>query len=153
MLSQLLVEMDGVQEMQGVVVIAATNRADMIDTALLRPGRFDKIVYVPNPDKKTRVKILEIHVKGRPLSRGIDLAKIAEKVEGFSGADVSAIPDIAISLALHEYLQRYPTPEEAATHSSSAVISLRHLEDAVKKIRTQRETKPGERIATLMQYR
>ena len=153
MLSQLLAEMDGVQEMQGVVVIAATNRADMIDTALLRPGRFDKIVYVPNPDDKTRVKILEIHVKGRPLSRGIDLAKIAEKVEGFSGADVSAIPDIAMSLVLHEYLQRYPTPEEAATHSSSAVISLRHLEDAVKKIRTQRETKPGERVATLMQYR
>ncbi|HEX9317783.1 MAG TPA: CDC48 family AAA ATPase [Nitrososphaeraceae archaeon] len=153
MLSQLLTEMDGVQEMQGVVVIAATNRADMIDTALLRPGRFDKIVYVPNPDKKTRVRILEIHTKGKPLSRGIDLAKIAEKVEGFSGADVSAIPNIAISLVLHEYLQKYPTPEEAAKHSSDAVISLRHFEDAVKKIKTQRETKPGEPVATLMHYR
>src|SRR6266540_2755111 len=153
MLSQLLTEMDGVQEMQGVVVIAATNRADMIDTALLRPGRFDKIVYVPNPDKKTRVRILEIHTKGKPLSRGIDLAKIAEKVEGFSGADVSAIPNIAISLVLHEYLQKYPTPEEAAKHSSEALVSLRHFEDAVRKIMIQRETKPGEPVATLMHYR
>jgi transitional endoplasmic reticulum ATPase len=152
MLSQLLTEMDGVQEMQGVVVIAATNRADMIDTALLRPGRFDKIVYVPNPDKKTRVKILEIHTKGKPLSREIDLTKIAEKTEGFSGADVSAIPNIAISLVLHEYLQKYPIPEEAAKHSSEALVSLRHFEDAVRKIKIQRETKPKEPVASMAHY-
>jgi transitional endoplasmic reticulum ATPase len=152
MLSQLLTEMDGVQELQGVVVIAATNRADMIDTALLRPGRFDKIVYVPNPDKKTRVKILEIHTKGKPLSRDIDLNKIAEKTEGFSGADVTAIPNIAISLVLHEYLQKYPTPEDAAKYSSEALVSLRHFEDAVTKIKVQRETKPKEPVASMAQY-
>src|SRR2546428_2919192 len=84
MLSQLLTEMDGVQEMQGVMVVAATNRADMIDTALLRPGRFDRIVYVPNPDRNTRVRILEIHTRGKPISRDIDLSKIAEHTEGFS---------------------------------------------------------------------
>ncbi len=61
MVSQLLTEMDGIQEIHEVVVLAATNRIDMIDTALLRPGRFDKIVYVPKPDVKTRQKILEIH--------------------------------------------------------------------------------------------
>ena len=82
-LSQLLTEMDGVQQMQGVMVIAATNRVDIIDTALLRPGRFDKIVYVPNPDKNTRFRILEVHTKGKPIGRDIDLMKIAEKTEWF----------------------------------------------------------------------
>ena len=90
MLSQLLTEMDGVQELQGVVVIAATNRVDMIDAALLRPGRFDKIIFVPNPDVNTREKILEIHTKGKPLGQGIDLGKIAKLTEGFSGADVGS---------------------------------------------------------------
>src|SRR6476659_1270031 len=68
-LSQLLTEMDGVQQIQGVMVIAATNRVDIIDTALLRPGRFDKIIYVPNPDKNTRFRILEVHTKGKPIGR------------------------------------------------------------------------------------
>ncbi len=153
MLSQLLTEMDGVQEMQGVMVVAATNRADMIDTALLRPGRFDRIVYVPNPDRNTRVRILEIHTRGKPISRDIDLSKIAEQTEGFSGADVAAVPNTAISLVLHEYLQKYPTPEDAAKHSSDAIVSLRHFEDAVRKIKTQRETKPGEPVASLAHYR
>ncbi|HEY6667593.1 MAG TPA: CDC48 family AAA ATPase [Candidatus Nitrosopolaris sp.] len=153
MLSQLLTEMDGVQEMQGVMVVAATNRADMIDTALLRPGRFDRIVYVPNPDRNTRVRILEIHTRGKPISRDIDLGKIAEQTEGFSGADVAAVPNTAISLVLHEYLQKYPTPEDAAKHSSDALVSLRHFEDAVRKIKTQRETKPGEPVASLAHYR
>ena len=104
--SQLLTEMDGIKQMHGIVVIAATNRVDMIDTALLRPGRFDKIVYVPNPEIKTRQKILEIYTKDKPISRDIDLKKIAEKTDGFSGADVSAVVNTAISLVLHEYLQK-----------------------------------------------
>jgi transitional endoplasmic reticulum ATPase len=152
MVSQLLTEMDGIQEMHGVVIIAATNRIDMIDTAFLRPGRFDKIIYVPNPDMKTREKILEIHTKGKPISRDIDTKKIADKTEGFSGADVSAIVNTAISLVLHEYLQRYPSPEEAAKNTSKAIVSMQHFEDAVKKIKTQRETKPGETVA-LSHYR
>jgi transitional endoplasmic reticulum ATPase len=91
MLSQLLTEMDGIQELQGVVVIAATNRVDMIDAALLRPGRFDKIIFVPNPDANTREKILQIHTKGKPLGQGIDFRKISEITEGFSGADITGV--------------------------------------------------------------
>jgi len=143
----------GMGDIEGVMVVAATNRADMIDTALLRPGRFDRIVYVPNPDRNTRVRILEIHTRGKPISRDIDLSKIAEQTEGFSGADVAAVPNTAISLVLHEYLQKYPTPEDAAKHSSDALVSLRHFEDAVRKIKTQRETKPGEPVASLAHYR
>ena len=151
MVSQLLTEMDGIQEIHGVVVLAATNRVDMIDTALLRPGRFDKIVYVPKPDVKTRQRILEIHTKGKPLSRDVELITIAELTEGFSGADVSAVANTAVSVVLHEYLAKYSTPEEAAKHSSEALVSMQHIEEAVKKIRIQREMKPGEKT-TLPQY-
>ena len=152
MVSQLLTELDGIQELQGVVVLAATNRVDMIDMALIRPGRFDKIVFVPKPDKKTREVILEIYVKGKPIGQDVNMKAIAEVTEGFSGADVSAIANTAISLVLHEYLQRYPTPEEATKHTSDALVSMRHFEEAVKKIKTQREMKPEEK-ANLSQYR
>ena len=152
MLSQLLTEMDGIQELQGVVVIAATNRVDMIDAALLRPGRFDKIIFVPNPDMNTREKILQIHTKGKPLGQGIDFRKISEITEGFSGADITGVANTAISIVLHEYLQKYTTPEEAAKHASDALISMRHFEDAVKKIKIQRERRPEERVTTLSHY-
>ena len=79
-----------------------------------RPGRFDKIVYVPNPDKNTRFRILEVHTKGKPIGRDIDFMKIAEMTNGFSGAEVSAVVNTAISLVLHEYLQKYPSPEEGS---------------------------------------
>ena len=153
MLSQLLTEMDGIQELQGVVVIAATNRVDMIDAALLRPGRFDKIIFVPNPDMNTREKILQIHTKGKPLGQGIDFRKISEITEGFSGADITGVANTAISIVLHEYLQKYTTPEEAAKHASDALVSMRHFEDAVKKIKIQRERRPEERVTTLSHYR
>ena len=152
MVSQLLTELDGIQELQGVVVLAATNRVDMIDMALIRPGRFDKIVFVPKPDRKTRQVILEIYVKDKPIGQDVNMKTIADATEGFSGADVSAIANTAVSLVLHEYLQRYPTPEEAAKHTSDALVSMRHFEEAVRKIKTQREMKPEEK-ANLSQYR
>ncbi len=83
--SQLLTELDGINSLNGVVTIAATNRSDMIDPALLRPGRFDRIVYVPLPDKTTRKKIIEIHSSYKPISKDIDFEKISELTEGFSG--------------------------------------------------------------------
>jgi transitional endoplasmic reticulum ATPase len=146
MMSQLLTEMDGIQEMQGVVIIAATNRVDMIDNALLRPGRFDKIVLVSNPDRSTRERILQIHIKGKPVSKDIDLGRIADLTDGFSGADMSAVANTAISVVLQEYLAKYSTPEEAAKHTSEALVSMKQFEEAVKKIKTQREMKPGDRV-------
>ena len=152
MVSQLLTEMDGIQELNGVVIIAATNRLDMIDSALLRPGRFDKIVFVPKPDIATRLKILEIYAKEKPLTSDVNLQRIAELTDGFSGADMSAVANTAISLVLHEYLQKYNSPEDAAKHASEAHVTMKHFEDAVKKIKTQRDMKPGEKL-TLSQYR
>ena len=151
-ISQILTELDGISELHGVVVLAATNRPDMIDTALLRPGRFDRIVFVPNPDRRTRKRILEIYAVDKPLGADVDLEKIADITDGFSGADVTAIVNTAVSLVLHEYLARYPTPEEAAKHASEAHVLMRHFEEAVKKIRTQRERKPEETRA-LSYYR
>jgi transitional endoplasmic reticulum ATPase len=124
----------------------------MIDPALLRPGRFDKIVFVPMPDKAARQRILEIHAKGKPMDSGVDFAKVAELTEGFSGADTSAVSNTAVSLVLHEYLAKYPTPEEAAKHAAEAHVMMRHFEEAVKKIKTQREGKPGEKL-TVPYYR
>jgi transitional endoplasmic reticulum ATPase len=146
MISQLLTEMDGIHEIHDVVVLAATNRIDMIDTALLRPGRFDKIIFIPNPDKATRKRILEIHIKGRPISNDIDLNRIVEMTEGFSGADVSSVVNTAVSLVLHDYIQRYPSAEEALKHAAEALISITYLEEAVKKVRRQREMKPEEKM-------
>jgi transitional endoplasmic reticulum ATPase len=150
--SQLLTEMDGIQSLQGVVVLAATNRIDMVDPALLRPGRFDKLIYVGMPDKYARQKILEIHTKNKPLAEDVRLDKIAEMCEDFSGADVAAVANTAVSLVLHEYLSKYPTPEEAAKHVEEAKIYHRHFEEALKKVRQQKEGKPGEKV-TVPYYR
>jgi transitional endoplasmic reticulum ATPase len=151
-ISQILTELDGISELHGVVVLAATNRPDMIDTALLRPGRFDRIVFVPNPDRRTRKRILEIYAVDKPIGADVDLQKIADITDGFTGADVTAIVNTAVSLVLHEYLAKYPTPEEAAKHASEAHVMMRHFEEGVKKIRTQRERKPEETRA-LSYYR
>src|ERR687896_826529 len=145
MVSQLLTEMDGISELHGVVVLAATNRPDMVDPALLRPGRFDRIIMTPNPDNQTRNKIIQIHSEDKPLGSDVNFQRIADMTDGFSGADTSAVANTAASLVLHEYLAKYPTPEEAAKHASEAHVMLRHFEEAVRKIKTQREGKPTEK--------
>jgi transitional endoplasmic reticulum ATPase len=145
--SQLLTEMDGISELQGVVVLAATNRPDMVDPALMRPGRFDRIIMIPNPDNQTRKKIIQIHSEDKPLGSEINFQRIADITDGFSGADTSAVANTAVSLVLHEYLAKYPTPEEAAKHASEAHVLMRHFEEAVRKIKTQRQMKTNETLS------
>jgi len=87
-LNQLLVEMDGFEANEGIILIAATNRPDVLDPALLRPGRFDRQVVVPNPDVGGREKILKVHVRKVPLAPDVDLKVIARGTPGFSGADL-----------------------------------------------------------------
>jgi len=152
-ISQILTEMDGISELHGVVVLGATNRPDVLDPALIRPGRFDRVILVPNPDSQTRKKILEIHVKHKPLEPDVNLQEIADKMtDGFSGADTSSVVNTAVSLVLHEYLAKYPTPEEAGKHAAEARVTMRHFEEAVKKIKIQREMKFGEKLS-LSHYR
>jgi cell division protease FtsH len=98
-LNQLLVEMDGFEPNSRVVLIAATNRPDVLDPALLRPGRFDRRIQVDNPDLKGRTAILKIHVKGKPLADDVDLGVLARRTPGFSGADLSNLANEAALLA------------------------------------------------------
>jgi len=150
--SQLLTELDGMENMRGVVVLAATNRPDMIDTALLRPGRFDKIIPIPLPDKESRKSILAINAKEIPIvndpkSPGyVDIEKIAEATDGLSGADVAAIANTAVSLVIHEFLDAHPDVKEAEKASEGAKVTMKHFEEAVKKVREQKNLKIGQKI-------
>ena len=156
--SQLLTELDGIESLYGVVVLAATNRADMLDPALLRPGRFDKIILVPMPDKEGRKKILEISTKDIPIDREpknelgknpdyVDLEKIADAADGLSGADVASIANTAVSLVIHEFLGKYANQKEAEKEVDNTKVTMRHFEEAVKKVRIQKELKVGEKLA------
>jgi len=119
--SQLLTEMSGIEEMEGVVVIGTTNRPDIVDPALLRPGRFDRLIYVPAPDEKTRLEILKVHTKGMPL-KGVNLEKLAKDTDGYSGADLEALSREAAMFALRED----PKAKE---------ITSKHFDKALKKIK------------------
>jgi transitional endoplasmic reticulum ATPase len=224
--SQLLTELDGMQDMHGVVVLAATNRADMIDPALLRPGRFDKIIQIPLPDKESRKKILEINCGAdamyevqeeyrkkekeilgskteKELSSSdkialeklredcekameeamvipyekdpnspdyVNFGKLAEDTDKFTGADVAAIANTAVSFVIHEHLDKYSmagihakkdsTPEEdreaeakqdkeiakIEKSAESAKVTMKHFEDAAKKVREQKDLKISQKV-------
>jgi len=120
--AQLLAEMDGVKALENVVVIAATNRPDLVDPALLRPGRFDRIIYVPPPDFRARLEILLIHTKATPLAKDVDLEELARRTEGYSGADLELLVREATFLALREDI-------------NAKEVSMRHFEEALKKVR------------------
>ncbi|MBI4533991.1 MAG: CDC48 family AAA ATPase [Candidatus Melainabacteria bacterium] len=122
-ISQLLTEMDGIQEMEGVIVVAATNRPDLIDAAIMRPGRFDFHLELPAPDEAARLEILKIHTKGRPLEPDIVLEKLASELEGYVGADIASIVNKASVLAIREYINQ--------EKKGSLSIGLRHFREAI----------------------
>lgn len=107
-LSQLLTELDGIEELKGVFVLAATNRPDLLDTALLRPGRFDVQVELPLPDKAARVKIFQVHLRDRPVTDDVTAEWLAEETDTFSGADIEAICERTIMAALAARIQASP---------------------------------------------
>ena len=161
--SQLLTELDGMENMHGVVVLAATNRADMIDPALLRPGRFDKIIQIPLPDKDGRKMVIEIHSKDIPLADNnspdkIDFDKIAELTEGLSSADVASIANTAVSLVVHEHLdnaipdkdlsdeETKKFVDEIEKKATDAKVTMKHFEEAVRKVREQKDLKMNEKL-------
>ncbi|NAZ25748.1 MAG: CDC48 family AAA ATPase [Thermofilum sp.] len=120
--SQLLTEIDGLERLEGVVVIAATNRPDIIDPALLRPGRFDRLIYVPPPEEKARLEILKVHTRNMPLAEDVDLLEIAKKTEGYTGADIEVLVREAGLLALRENI-------------NIDKVYARHFEEALKKVK------------------
>ncbi len=120
--TQLLAEMDGLEGLRGVVVIGATNRPDMIDTALMRAGRFDRHVYIKVPDKKARIEMFKIHTKGMPLSKDVNLEELAEKTEGYVGADIEALCREAGITALRKDI-------------NSKEIKMEDFEEAMKNVK------------------
>ncbi len=119
--SQILTEMSGLEELEGVVVIAATNRPDILDPALLRPGRFDRLIYVPAPDEKTRLEILKVHTKDMPL-KTVSLEKLAKATEGYSGADLEGLVREAAMFALRE-------------NAKAKEVIMKNFDHALKKIK------------------
>jgi len=134
-ISQILTELDGLEVLTNVVVIAATNRPDIIDTALLRPGRFDRLLYVPPPDYESRKQIIHIHTKKKPLADDTNIDNLAAKMDGYTGADIAAVASAAVMLALREHISKYGKPQEAQSHAKELKIHMRHFEEAMKKIR------------------
>jgi transitional endoplasmic reticulum ATPase len=118
--SQILTEISGLEELKDVVVIAATNRPDMIDSALLRPGRIDRFVLIPAPDEKSRLEILKVHTKNMPL-KGVDLKLLSKKTVGLSGADLEALCREAAMDALRENIK-------------SKEVKIKNFDEALKKI-------------------
>jgi transitional endoplasmic reticulum ATPase len=132
-ISQILTELDGLEELRDVVIIGATNRPDMIDPALLRPGRFDKLLYVPAPNLESRKEIFRIHLKGKPLGKDISVDELAAKTEGYSGADIQAVADAAAMLAIREYLDKYSGSDVVKAKLSELQISKLQFEEAMKR--------------------
>jgi len=148
-ISQLLTEMDGLEELRGVVVIAATNRPDIIDPALLRPGRFDKLLYVPPPDIEARKEILKIHLRKKPLAEDVDIEELARRTEGYTGADLAAVCNTAVLLAIREHIVGNKDPEEVKKNVKSIKVCRRHFEEALRKVKpiSQRELEMYKKIA------
>ena len=117
----LLAEMDGLEELNDVVVIAATNRPDILDPALLRPGRFDRFILIPPPEKESVLEILKIHTKNMPLAKDVSLEKLTLKMEGYVGADIESFVREAAILALRENIK-------------ASEVSMKNFEDALKKV-------------------
>jgi transitional endoplasmic reticulum ATPase len=134
-ISQILTELDGLEVLTNVVVIAATNRPDIIDSALLRPGRFDRLLYVPPPDYESRKQIIHIHTKKKPLADDTNIDNLAAKMDSYTGADIAAVASAAVMLALREHISKYGKPQEAESHAKELKIHMRHFEEAMKKIR------------------
>jgi len=131
--SQILTEIDGLEELNNVLIIGATNRLDIVDEALLRPGRFDRIIKVPNPDEKGRQHIFEIHTKNKPLGSDVKISEIVKLTDNFSGAEIAAVANRAAITALKRYVGG------KSENIKEIKITQQDLIDAVDKVKPQKK--------------
>ncbi|MBL7002069.1 MAG: CDC48 family AAA ATPase [Nitrosopumilus sp.] len=134
--SQILTEIDGLEELHNVLIIGATNRLDIVDEALLRPGRFDRIIEVPNPDAKGRQQIFEIHTKKKPLASDVNITKLVELTDDFSGAEISAVANRAAITALKRYVNG------KSQNIKEIKITQQDLIDAIDKVQPRKKEAP-----------
>ena len=151
-ISQLLTELDGLESLHNVVVIAATNRPDIIDPALLRPGRFDRLIQVGAPDLETRKAILQVHFKRKPLADDVDLDEVAHKTEGYTGADLAAIANEAVMSAIREAVASGKGEDPEAMKETK--VQMKHVMDAVERHRpiSLQELNKFQKIAKDFEY-
>jgi transitional endoplasmic reticulum ATPase len=135
-ISQFLTEMDGIEELKGVVVLAATNRLDLVDPAILRSGRFDLLFELPAPDEQTRLEIFRIHTKDKPLSEEVDLKELAKQTDGRTGSDIDFIARKASMFAVRQYIEDGP-PSEKARADRPLKVSKQHFDRAIKLLKDQ----------------
>ncbi len=133
--SQFLTELDGLVELRNVVIIAATNRPDIVDPALLRPGRFDRLLYVPPPGLEARKQIFKIHTRKTPMLPDVNLDDLAKMTDGYTGADIASVSNTAVMLALKEHIMKSKNPEEAKKTAKTVKVSRRHFQEALEKIK------------------
>ncbi|KAB8108502.1 hypothetical protein EE612_044264, partial [Oryza sativa] len=133
-LNQLLTEMDGINAKKTVFVIGATNRPDIIDPAMLRPGRLDQLIYIPLPDASSRLEIFRANLHKAPMSRHVDLPAMAASTDGFSGADIKEICQRACKLAVREVVQK-STLVGKALAMAGAELTVDHFKSAMKHAR------------------
>jgi transitional endoplasmic reticulum ATPase len=131
--SQLLTELDGLEEMEDVVVIATTNRPDLIDSALIRPGRLDRHVHVPVPDEHARRAIFAVHTRNKPLADGVDLDQLARRTNGYVGADIEAVCREASMAATREFVNSVD-PEDIDDSVGNVRITMDHFEKALDEV-------------------
>jgi len=134
-ISQFLTEMDGLEELRNVVIIAATNRPDIVDPALLRPGRFDRLLLVPPPDLEARKQIFRIHTKKTPLAEDVKLDELARKTEGYTGADIASICNTAVMLSIKEHIGKAKDAEDAKKRAKGLKVARRHFDEAMQKVK------------------
>jgi transitional endoplasmic reticulum ATPase len=132
-ISQILTELDGLEDLHNVTVIAATNRPDIIDPALLRPGRFDRLIYIPVPDLEARRKIFEIHTRDKPLAKDVDLDILATSSEGFTGADIASVCNEATMFSIRDFVLE--GGELSEERISKRKISKMYFQRAMDKFR------------------
>ena len=131
--SQLLTELDGLEALEDVVVIATTNRPDLIDQALLRPGRLDRHINVPIPDGDARRKIFEVHTRDKPLADGVDLDDLAARTDGYVGADIEAVCREASMIATREFITSVD-PEEIGDSVGNVRVTADHFDEALSEV-------------------
>jgi transitional endoplasmic reticulum ATPase len=152
-ISQLLTELDGLEELRDVTVIAATNRPDIIDTALLRPGRFGRLIHVPTPGLEARRQIFRIHARGKPLADDVELDGLAERTDGYTGSDIAAVANEAVMFAIREYVAERDDidPEEL----KQLTVEQRHFEQALDEVKpiSRKELKRYQDIAAEFEER
>jgi len=148
--SQLLTELDGLEDLEDVVVIATTNRPDLIDPALLRPGRLDRHVHVPVPDEAARRKIFAVHTRNKPLAQEVDLDDLAARTDGYVGADIEAVCREASMAATREFIARVD-PDEIGESVGNVRVTTDHFEQALDEVSPSVDEETRERYEEIEQ--